>query len=404
MLRGRLVLSPFEKEISAHEKIYSSEISKALNKALSANSVVHQVKSLGAKNVKPVPKSVVQLYEKTLSKALKSLPSKYKGLAITTDLKAKWEKGGWTGSVNATARFQFESRGGAKYTVVSGDTLWAIAKKTYGDGLYWPAIAAANENQVKSKGNFILAGARLTLPKVSIPKPAGVPAVTPSTKMPAEARKPAVEVLYPTYEFDLGKQSKPIVRTVKADRMTLVISTRLNGKVLAQKKGTLSGVTVNLRKMEMELKNGLMPFETSIKVQSLSVDAVVVSSNVSGNVWKSSLSFSQTAAIKVTVAPQPVTFQVKDVIYSGHVGFEIEIQPIPDEPSAPNDPPFSAQLGYWLIRNRNKIVGVGLCGGGLALATFAVANNVTIVGVADDAIAFYAAKKMCSRGLKLMAK
>jgi len=33
---------------------------------------------------------------------------------------------------------------GATYTVAKGDTLWSIAKKTYGDGNRWKEIADAN--------------------------------------------------------------------------------------------------------------------------------------------------------------------------------------------------------------------------------------------------------------------
>lgn len=48
------------------------------------------------------------------------------------------------------------------YTVVKGDTLWAIAVKTYGDGYQWPNIAKAN-NLINP--NLIHSGNKLTLPK-----------------------------------------------------------------------------------------------------------------------------------------------------------------------------------------------------------------------------------------------
>ena len=47
------------------------------------------------------------------------------------------------------------------YTVVSGDTLWAIAKRAYGDGAQYPKIAEANK---VSNPNLIYPGQELTIP------------------------------------------------------------------------------------------------------------------------------------------------------------------------------------------------------------------------------------------------
>lgn len=49
------------------------------------------------------------------------------------------------------------------YTVVSGDTLWAIAQSYYGDGSLWPRIYDANKNIV-SNPNLIFPGQVLVIP------------------------------------------------------------------------------------------------------------------------------------------------------------------------------------------------------------------------------------------------
>jgi LysM repeat protein len=49
------------------------------------------------------------------------------------------------------------------YTVVSGDTLWAIAKRFYGNGSQYTKIANANKDKIKNP-NLIYPGQVLTIP------------------------------------------------------------------------------------------------------------------------------------------------------------------------------------------------------------------------------------------------
>lgn len=49
------------------------------------------------------------------------------------------------------------------YTVVSGDTLWAIARRTYGDGSAWKKIYETNKTVIGANPNLIYPGQVLTL-------------------------------------------------------------------------------------------------------------------------------------------------------------------------------------------------------------------------------------------------
>ena len=49
------------------------------------------------------------------------------------------------------------------YTVVSGDSLWAIATKFYGNGTLWPRIYAANKAYIRNP-NLIFPGQKLVIP------------------------------------------------------------------------------------------------------------------------------------------------------------------------------------------------------------------------------------------------
>ncbi|MPM88019.1 hypothetical protein SDC9_135120 [bioreactor metagenome] len=54
-------------------------------------------------------------------------------------------------------------KAGSTYTVQSGDTLWAIAKKVYGDGAKYTDLYAANKDKVKNP-NLVYTGQVLTVP------------------------------------------------------------------------------------------------------------------------------------------------------------------------------------------------------------------------------------------------
>ena len=53
------------------------------------------------------------------------------------------------------------SAGSKTYVVKKGDTLWAIAQRTYGDGKQYHKIVAANPN---IKGDRVFAGQKIVLP------------------------------------------------------------------------------------------------------------------------------------------------------------------------------------------------------------------------------------------------
>jgi hypothetical protein len=59
-------------------------------------------------------------------------------------------------------------RGGGSYTSRPKDSLWRIAELTYGHGMYWPRIAAANPGRVQA-GNVIHPGVTLSLPEIWVP-------------------------------------------------------------------------------------------------------------------------------------------------------------------------------------------------------------------------------------------
>lgn len=68
------------------------------------------------------------------------------------------------GQVQQTRADSGNAPSGGSYTVVSGDSLWKIAKQFYGDGSRWGAIYEANKAVIGGNPNLIYPGQVLTIP------------------------------------------------------------------------------------------------------------------------------------------------------------------------------------------------------------------------------------------------
>jgi len=73
----------------------------------------------------------------------------------------------------------------AKYTVKSGDSLSAIAKKVYRNPAYWPALYWANHHQIRY-ANVIQVGQVLTVPAKPAKIPAAPSVLGPSAPAPVQ--------------------------------------------------------------------------------------------------------------------------------------------------------------------------------------------------------------------------
>jgi LysM repeat protein len=82
-----------------------------------------------------------------------------------------------TTSTSKTSRTTTKAKTTKTYTVKSGDCLWNISKKYYGDGAKWKTIYNANKNVIEqtakkygkkssSNGHWIYPGTKLTIPNV----------------------------------------------------------------------------------------------------------------------------------------------------------------------------------------------------------------------------------------------
>ncbi len=76
---------------------------------------------------------------------------------------------------------------GQDYRIVEGDTLGAIAARTYGDPNQWTIIFYANQDRISDDGMLIRPGLELRLPCIGRSLQSRTPAVTAPTSPPAQA-------------------------------------------------------------------------------------------------------------------------------------------------------------------------------------------------------------------------
>ena len=123
------------------------------------------------------------------------------GLTITYDGTTQDSKNTVSSSAGGTA--------GGTYTVVAGDTLWAIAKRYYGSGTKHSIIYNANSEVIEaaakvrgksnsSKGHWIWAGTVLTIPEIETTptKTSLVTKGTPNSQLGKQIEKQATAFSY----------------------------------------------------------------------------------------------------------------------------------------------------------------------------------------------------------------
>ncbi|MEO0766676.1 MAG: LysM peptidoglycan-binding domain-containing protein [Pseudomonadota bacterium] len=400
-----MAANPLASQMKKEEQLFAAEIANSVNKALQSKDTQKKADAATNSSTRTPPRPVIAVFDAVLAKEQKRIAKQYAGLKITLKLSYKMDGASWKASVTAVVSYPLVKRGGMSYQVKSGDTLWDIAERTYGSGYYWTEIEKANKAAVSSKGNFILAGVPLSLPVIEVVPDKCVQPVTIQKPKPAPkpAAKRARPVATPIVEIDLEK-SKSQVTTYKKPGMTIIVTTTLKGALKAQKPGIIP-VSFNLRTYETEIANGAKPFQTSFKLKGLSEGTISIGSNVTGTTWSSKISFGRTLNPKLTLAPKPVKFKNKGIIYEGSVGLEIEVQVIPDKPKVQPQPiPVGDQVAEWFRENGRTLAGAGLIVAAGALIVVTIGEDIVTLGagIADDPVSFAAAAAMAQRGLVLI--
>lgn len=396
-----MVSNPVVSHLKAEEKKISAALEKSINTALAAKDLQKKVDAATNQCSKTPPKPVLTLYQKVLATHEKTVTKTHTGLCLTITPKYVMKGDQWKATATVSASFPLEKRGGGTHEVVPGDTLWAIAKTYYGSGFYWPVIEQANPDQVTSKGNFILAGTKLKLPKIDVVAASACqPAVVEKSKTPSKsAAKTARPVALPIVEVDLEKASS-VQTVVKQPGMTLIYTMTLKGKLKAQRPGIVQA-SFNLRTYEAEISNAAKPFATSFVIKANTIDSISVSNKVSGTNWSAKLSFSKDGAAKLTMSNKFVKFKCKGVQFEGTIAMEMSVRAIPDP--LPKPVPVGERVYQWFSENQ-RVVGYSLLVAAGAIVVVTVAEDIVTLGagIADDPVSFAVATGMAQRALVMI--
>ena len=345
----------------------------------------------------------------------------------------------------------------SKYRVVAGDCLWNIAEAQYGNPTVWPEIAqlnklpdpdliligmtlklgpvhdrhyrpqppqtaSATKGQAKSRQSI---GANpqpppspaqshaLDLgpaPKSSQSSSSVSPASNPSglgakpgpKTLVGTGTAPAVPVMFPAVRYKLDDLSSITISTPTVDMVL-----RLIGEISLQRKGAMSEVELSQRgtltgklRADYDSKFANLIGQAKVGINSQTHAAQVscnlaVAAKLDGQVFATTqYEFIPPNRFKYSYKPRPIQGEWNDLIFSGNVGFELEVilkrpdDPPPAEPIRAPEPQRSTAWA-WVAAGALVVAGV-------AIIVADVAKDVGTLGfgLAESPLSFAAASAL----------
>lgn len=334
--------------------------------------------------------------------------------------------------------------GGSPYQVVAKDTLWGIAKRTYGEGRYWHDIYRANTDKVGRRGSLILVGTQLNLPRIEIPVASGdtsytdeeweyqqslpeeaemIPAAEPQPEMattPAtQSKSPSSEsddeagnphgaarsCLYPAFRYNLD--NIPIeVAPMPIPGGIMNFSLSLRGNLTFQKNGSCLPWSIDQTGLRMEANQAAGEFTSGIRINGIGSGQMSVGTTWAGEFVSNEMRLvppSSLVYIAMTRNLPPIA--LGDYTCSLNLGYEMRATFVP-LPTAPRVQPDIREVPGerpWWLTPLQVAGGAALIVGAGALIAATLAEDVVTAGagVADDPISFAAAGAMFSSGAAL---
>jgi len=297
--------------------------------------------------------------------------------------------------VDVSCMYRTQVKGGTTYITGTAESLQDIATEVYGDRTYWTAIFDANPVlnwSAQSKGPLLIECMKLTIPKMHVPSHPRPRASKEKNTDPLGSER-AVSVAFPTVEIPLEKVTGlTIAYPVPGGVMTGTFN--LKGSLIGRRRGTIP----------LKTKFSVAGYMTSVKATATpfaygfgfgfngDLGSVTITNKISKDSWKTDLSISPPNAVKITMAPNPVTFRSGEMEFEGKVGIEVGMRFVPSPPTK------WVRVKDWISDNGKVIV--------FATAAAAIIVVVTVDPIPGDEIAGYslAAELLGRTGLILAAQ
>ncbi|MGC1497924.1 MAG: LysM peptidoglycan-binding domain-containing protein [Sulfitobacter sp.] len=386
------------KELQKEEIKVAKDVKKMINVAISDKGLLNEVDkaTVSCSVSKTPPKEISKLFEAALTKSRKSLKSYYPAANVNAKLKYNQKNGKWRAVVETTCGLKLKTLGGKSYTVQMGDTLWGIAKNHYGVGGVWTEIASANKKSIDSKGNFILAGVTLKLPKLDMPvAQCGIEMLASNVSAPKEAIKRAKNVCVPPYKLDFNA-TKPTTRIITGPIVAWKVTTRLTGELTAVC-DLLMGSGVTLGSTSVSVEKEAMGFVSGIQVNSVGGSEMTLGAKISGATWGVKLSPSKPGTLTGFVSGQNVNFKAGRTVFSGKIGVEVTVQVMPRV----RVQDLKGMVHEFWVDHGELVKGVALVGSAVVVGIAATALIASPVP-GDEVVCYATAMRMMSGGMGIL--
>jgi nucleoid-associated protein YgaU len=384
-------IDELSKQITAEEKLASTEVSKLLTTAVNAKKVrdgADRLKETSGGWPYPPDKDILNLLTEAMDDEWKKLARKYDAFTAELTLDAKKGK---PPAVNAELKFDGAFKGGKSVVLKRGDTLTSIAKAEYGYQAYSAVVWEENDKVLGAQCKTLPAGFGLELPQIWVPNWK----TEPKLKVPGGASSKAEEVKLPKINVTFGTKGETKAQ-VDVGVAILILTFTVSGDVTIKNDGIIDAgfqagnITAGIERTLGPLKSG---FEVDLKKKEGDAGLSVSLVNANFKDLKFSSSVKLTASGKLSLDLGVCSFKKGDgdVEVSGtfKAKVSIEVMPKPSATAEVYEASIAAHLAVAVILAPIAIEVVSAIGGALEIEGFgsAAARALKeIVEVAPKAI------------------
>lgn len=321
-------LTALDRQIQREEQDLARNLSSTLTEALRNRRVQSDADAATTESGRRPQRQVVRVFERALASAERRAGRDHRGVEIDSSISYTLNGSSWQATVEASAEFERQRRGGATYVLVAGDTLWRIAEEQYGSGVYWERIAQENRRVIDSRSRFLECGAEIRVPTIEVPRdPESVQALRRPGNPPREARRPARqrERYFPTVSCDLHEATS----AHSADACVGGVSVRLTIEAKGSLQATRTGqapLNFNCRQYQTEMSRQMGNVTASFSITEFTTSRLTLTNSVLNGRYQTGVSLDSDGTFTFSISPRSFRRTVRGVEIEGSIGFDISVR------------------------------------------------------------------------------